>query len=252
MKIIALYNLKGGVGKTAASANLAYLSAQDGAQTLLCDLDPGGSASYYFRVKPSAKFNSSKFIRGGKKITKNIKATDYQNLDILPSDLSFRNLDLVLNNLKKSRQRLKKILSPLQKDYEYLFLDCPPNITLASENVFFAADYLIVPFIPTILSLVSYQKMMKFFTDNDLKTAKLYAFFSMVELRKKMHREMMENISAGEKSFLKSYIPYASEIEKMGINREPVVHGLPKSKSALAYRQLWREIKDKCLMNYSG
>ena len=247
MKIIALYNLKGGVGKTAASVNLAYLSARDGNQTLLCDLDPQGSASYYFRIKPPGKFNSSKFLRGGKKLKKNIRGTDYPCLDLLPSDISFRNLDIILNTMKKSRKRLKQILLPLKKDYQYLFLDCPPNITLAAESVFNVSDCLIIPFIPTSLSSVSYQKMTKFFMENKLNMSKLYAFFSMVELRKKMHRDIMKNISAVEKSFLSCYIPYIAEIEKMGLRREPVVHSAPKSKSALAYEQLWREIKNKCL-----
>ncbi len=75
--------------------------------------------------------------------------------------------------------------------------------------------------------------------------SKLYAFFSMVELRKKMHLDIMKNISATESSFLTSYIPYISEIEKMGLHREPVVYSAPKSKSALAYEQLWREIKNR-------
>ena len=77
MNILAFYNIKGGVGKTASCVNLAYLAAAGGEPTLLCDLDPQGSASYYFRIRPSAKYSSRKFLKGGKKIAKNIKGTDF-------------------------------------------------------------------------------------------------------------------------------------------------------------------------------
>ena len=65
MAVIAVYNIKGGVGKTAASVNLAYLSAGSGKKTLLCDMDPQGSASYYFRIKSAKKFTANKFLKGG-------------------------------------------------------------------------------------------------------------------------------------------------------------------------------------------
>jgi chromosome partitioning protein len=68
MTTLALYSNKGGVGKTAAAVNLSYLAALSGAKTLICDLDPQSSASYYFRVKPKLKAGAKGFIRGGKQI----------------------------------------------------------------------------------------------------------------------------------------------------------------------------------------
>ena len=84
MRTIALYSNKGGVGKTAAAVNLSYLSAQAGAKTLICDIDPQSSATYYFRVKPKLKSGAKGFLKGGKKAYKSIKGTDYENLDLLP------------------------------------------------------------------------------------------------------------------------------------------------------------------------
>ena len=244
MSIIALYHIKGGVGKTAAAVNLSYLAAQDGAKTLLIDLDPQGSASFYFRVRPSKKLKSKSLIQGGKKVDQSIKGTDYEYLDILPSTLSYRKLDLRLNILKKSRTQLKKVLQPLKKEYRFIFIDCPPNITLVSENIFNVTNILLVPVIPTTLSMLTYEKLYQFFKDQKLDRSKIIAFFSMVEKRKKMHREMMIEIFGKKKlKFLKNYIPYAADVENMGIHREPVVCFKRNSIASKSYLEIWSELK---------
>lgn len=244
MKKIAIYSMKGGVGKTAASVNLSYLAADDGYDTLLCDLDPQGASTYYFRIRASKNFSTNKFIKGGKHIDKNIKGTDFPNLDLLPSKLSYRNLDLALDALKNSKKRLKQIFRELEDDYDYLFMDCPPGISLISENVFNAADIIIVPLIPTTLSELTYEKLIKFFEKNEINSNKIYTFFSMVETRKTLHQDTMDKIIDEGGNILKTYIPYRSDVEKMGIHREPVPVTNPNSDSAQAYRELWYEIKN--------
>lgn len=242
MKVISLYSMKGGVGKTAAAVNLAYLSAADGYRTLLCDLDPQGASSYYFRIKASKNFSSKNFLKGGKNIDKNIRGTDYKNLDLLPSKMSYRNLDLALDSLKSSKKRLKDVLADLDEEYDFIILDCPPGISLISENVFNASDSILVPLIPTTLSVRTYIKLLRFFKKNDLKVAKIHAFFSMVEKRKSLHRETIEKMSVRIKRFLKTEIPYRSDIEKMGLYRKPVPEFEPASLSTQSYRNLWDEI----------
>jgi chromosome partitioning protein len=246
LKILALYSIKGGVGKTAAAVNLAYVAAGEGVKTILLDLDPQGSASYYFRIKSSKSFRGKNFLKGGKKFVGNIKGTDYNNLDVLPSSLSYRSLDLLLDNLKRSKKRLREVLDRFEGEYDLVFLDCPPNITLVSENVFFAADTLLVPVIPTTLSLLTYEQLLQFFVDNDLDQSKISVFFSMVERRKNLHRAVMESMSHSDGRVLKTIIPYASNVEKMGIHREPVVRSQPKSVAARSYRDLWEEVKAIC------
>ena len=194
MKKIAIYSMKGGVGKTAAAVNLSYLAAEGGFNTLLCDLDPQGASTYYFRIRASKNFNTNKFIKGGKHIDKNIKGTDFPNLDLLPSKLSYRNLDLALDALKHSKKRLKQIFKELEDDYDYLFMDCPPGISLISENVFNTADIIVVPLIPTTLSELTYEKLLKFFEKHDINQSKIYTFFSMVESRKTLHQDTMNKV----------------------------------------------------------
>ena len=148
MKIVALYSIKGGVGKTSSAVNLAFIAASKGYRTLVWDLDPQGASSYYFRIKPKLKGGSKDLIAGKRELDGLIKGTDFENLDLLPSDFSFRNLDLILDTKKKPTQQLKKLLKPLVEEYDFIFLDCPPNISLLSEAVFEASDVLLSPIIP--------------------------------------------------------------------------------------------------------
>ncbi len=242
MKIIATYNIKGGVGKTATAVNLAFIAAKHNYKTLVWDLDPQGASSYYFRIKPKVKGGSKKLVSGNSELDGLIKATDFDNLDLLPADFSFRNLDLDLDTRKKPTQRLKKLLTPLNQDYDIIFLDCPPNISLLSEAVFEASDTLLSPLIPTTLSLRTLEQLKKYLKDNKLKHLQLLPFFSMADRRKKMHRETMDSLSDVHPDILTSVIPYASDIERMGWKRMPLGGYLNSGKSLDAYHSLWNEI----------
>jgi cellulose biosynthesis protein BcsQ len=158
--VVGLYSIKGGVGKTAAAVNLSYLAAAEGWKTLICDLDPQGSSTFYFRMRQGLPVSLKKLMRGKTELGDLIKRTDYENLDLLPSDMALRKLDLVLGGLKRSRKRLREMLEPLQGIYRWIFLDCPPSISIVSEGVFRAVDILLVPLIPSTLSLRTFGELM--------------------------------------------------------------------------------------------
>ena len=249
MKIIAAFNIKGGVGKTSTAVNLSFLAANHGFRTLVWDLDPQGASSYYFRIKPKIKGGSKELIAGKRELEGVIKGTDFQNLDLLPSDFSFRNLDLVLDAKKKPTHRLEKLLKPLADHYDFVFLDCPPNISLLSEAVFEASDILLSPVIPTTLSLRTLDQLKKFIKDNKMKQLQLMPFFSMVDRRKKLHIDIMNMLPEQFPELLTSTIPYASDIERMGLERMPLGAFVKNSRSTRAYQELWQEILERLDIN---
>lgn len=242
MKIIASYSIKGGVGKTATSVNLAYAAAKAGNETLLIDLDPQGASSFYFRIGASKKEKKSFFFTKKNRLLSQIKGSNYKRLDILPANLSFRNFDIMLNSMSKSKKRLKDLLNSLKNEYDLIILDCPPNINLLSENIFNAADMILVPVIPTTLSERTYEQLITFFNQNGYKKKRIRPFFSMAQGKNKLHCQTIKDMETRHPEFMKSMISFSVEIERMGIHREPVMAYASKRKQAQSYRTLFSEV----------
>jgi chromosome partitioning protein len=245
MKIFATYNIKGGVGKTATAVNLSYLAARDGYRVLLWDLDAQGAASFLFRVKPRVKGGGKGLIKGTRPIDDAIKATDFDNLDLLPSDFTYRNLDLLLDAAKKPARRLGSLLAPLGAEYDVVFLDCPPGISLLSESVLHAADTILVPLIPTTLSLRTLDQLTEFIGGLDGSKPEILAFFSMIDRRKRLHREISEQLPDQRSDVATVAIPALSLIERMSVQRAPVTAFAPRSVAARRYEELWQEARER-------
>jgi chromosome partitioning protein len=244
MKVIACYSIKGGVGKTATAVNLAYFAAKSGLKTLLIDLDPQGASSFYFRVKPSSKKWAERFFNAYENLVKHIKASDFENLDIIPAHLSFRNFDALLADLKNRKNRLKRVLKGFKQEYDLVILDCPPSIGYLSESIFIASDLVLVPVIPTTLSERTFEQLITFFEDNIYQLKKIVPFFSMVQWQKSLHKATMESMVARYKVFLNTTIPYSSDIEKMGEHKAPVDVFARATQANAAYVKLWTEVSE--------
>ena len=245
MQTIAVYNLKGGVGKTAAAVNLAWLAARDGMRTLVWDLDPQAASTYYFRVRAGVNGGAHHLLTHRKQLPNAIKATDYELLDLLPADFSYRNLDVDLLEAKNPIKRLAKLLTPLADSYDLCLLDCAPSISLVSEGVFCAADALLVPLIPTPLSLRAYEQVTQFVRASGDLEVDIMPFFSMVDRRRRLHREIVTEFVRSHPEVLHSFIPYAAEVERMGTQRAPIGVYAPNCGPARAFEALWQAVRQR-------
>jgi cellulose biosynthesis protein BcsQ len=245
VRVLAILNIKGGVGKTATAVNLGFLAARSGLRTLIWDLDPQGAASFYLRVKPKIRGGGKKLIRAKLDIDALIKGSDYEGLDLLPADFSYRKMDIALDGIEKPKRQLGRLIDPLSADYDLALLDCPPGMTLVLESVLAAAEGLLVPTIPTILSIRTLDQLARHLQKKGPRKLAVLPFFSMVDRRRTLHREIVDGDREGPFRFLKTSIPYSSTVEKMGVHRKPLGAYAPRSRAAMAYRALWAEVTQR-------
>ena len=242
MEIIAVYNVKGGVGKTTTAVNLAYRSAADGWPTLLWDLDPQAAATYVMRREPFVEGGSKGLVRGESELADLVTPTDYPGLDLLPADFSYRRMDVHLHRRKNPATRLMKLMRPLKQRYACLILDCAPGMSLVSENVMHAADALVVPLMPSPLSVRMLEQLFEFVARKEWPDLRILPFFSIVDRRKLLHKETIETLRRRYPTILETEVPYGSEFERITLRRAPVESYAPRSAAAGVYRALWREI----------
>jgi len=245
VRIIAVTNIKGGVGKTTTAVNLAYLCAAAGHPTLIWDLDPQGAATYGLRGEAHEQVSAKKLLSGKRELPELVLSTGYPGFDLLPADFSYRNFAQHLAEHRHPTERLLRMSRPLREIYHTLFLDCPSGISLLTENVLRAADSVIVPLVPAPLSVRVLSQLGDFLVRENWTDLTMLPFFSMVDRRRSLHQELMAETRAQFPQMLATTIPYWSEIERMTLRRAPLPAFAPQSEAARIYAALWAEMEQR-------
>lgn len=241
-KVIAVYSTKGGVGKTTTAVNLAWQAASEGRSVLLWDLDPQAAATWILRVKPRLRGGVDALVRGKQAAHKAIRESEFDRIDVLPADESYRDLELALGAEKKSDTRLSAALKPLQKAYDVIVLDCPPGASLVAENAVRAADVVVLPLLPSALGLRSLEQVRDIIRDVD-RTVALIGFLNLVDRRKRAHLDAAERLPRESRQIADVYVPATVVVERMGDARAPLGSYAPRSEAAAAFAALWGRIR---------
>ena len=239
MATIAIYSVKGGVGKTTFAVNLAWCAANiSRRRTLLWDLDAANGSGFLLGVDPRKKRTADMVFAARREPAKLIRKTDYPTLDLLPADESIRTLARQFDSIGK-KKRLAKITQTMGKDYERIVFDCPPVLNEVSAQVMRAADLVIVPLPPSPLSTRAFDLVVEEVRGSGKGHPPILPVLSMVDMRRSLHKEARQANPAWPA------IPLASAVEQCAVERKPVGAFAPRSPAARAFAHLWAAIERK-------
>jgi cellulose biosynthesis protein BcsQ len=228
--------MKGGVGKTSLTVNLAWLSAvRSSRRTLLWDLDAQGGASFILGAPPIAGQARDIIARDADPETRIVR-TAVPGLDLLAADASLRGLDALFADLER-KKRLRRLVEQLGQTHDRIFLDCPPGLGPTAEQIIRGASLILVPLIPSTLSRRALDEVEAHLRRHHKEHAVVIPVFNMVDQRRAAHRAA---IAAAPDWPM---IPMSSLVEQMADRHAAVVAYAPRAPVSRALADLWVQIE---------
>lgn len=243
-KAIAIFNQKGGVGKTTTNINLAACLAKKGKKILVLDIDPQGNTTSGLGIEKKALKKSSYDLMIEDDINAEdvILKTGVDNLDIIPANVSLSGAEVELAIIRGREKRLKKALNQVKEKYNFIFIDCPPSLGLLTINSLTAVDSVLIPIQCEFYALEGVAQLM-----NTIEIVrknlneKLYVqgvILSMFDGRTNLSVQVVEEVKKyfREKVY-KTVIPRNVRLAEAPSYGLPIIEYDPKSKGAEAYRE---------------
>lgn len=217
---------------------------------MLWDLDPQGGSSYFFNCQNQNNNSHARLFDRYITIYEVIQSTDSYHIDVISNDAflsdQFMNKASKMTALNFANHDLIKIaLSEVEDDYDVCIMDCSPGRFLLHDNIFSAADLLLIPNIPAPLSVYCNHMLMESLHGSPSIRDKTFSFYNMVQPHKNLHKYYLEHRREEQVRILHNYIPFYSEIELITHTRQSIFHQVKEFKAGAYYDKLWMEICER-------
>ena len=248
VKIIAFANQKGGVGKTTTCVNLAAFIAKAGYRVLIIDMDPQGNASSAVGVEPTKDdYTVYDVLIGECSVRESIYNSVMERLDVIPSTVDLSGAEVELVRLPNRENVLKTALQQVKMEYDFIFIDCPPSLSLLTVNALTATDSIIIPIQCEYFALVGLGQLMN--TVKLIKKSTLNpnieiegVLLTMKDARSNLVNQVAEEIQKYFKEKVyNTYIPRNIRLAESPSHGKPIAMYDAKSKGAIAYQNLANE-----------
>lgn len=247
-KCIAIFNQKGGVGKTTTCVNLAAALGSKGKSTLLVDVDPQGNSTSGVGIdKSDIEYSTYDILINKVPARAIVQETAYKNLFLLPANMNLAGAELELAETENRFTALKKALSPLAADFDFIIIDCPPSLGLLSLNALTASDTLIVPLqceyyaLEGLSQLLSTVRTVKQHYNEHLELEGV--LYTMYDSRLKLNQQVIEEVNKyfPGKAY-KTMIPRSVKLAEAPSFGKPVIYYEKYCKASFAYKRLAEEL----------